>query len=362
MLVGCTREQVMSSTGQSEYTVTSRFAVNGLAPLPGTFEVKKSSGFNQYDYTFNKRTEGIWGEVVESSPSIFVKYTNGFKNRVKIDFKTKEITVSTVSSVEPMAHLEKAITTILLAPLSPEKVDIYSSKDIQLGGKPFLLGRVKDHDGRDIQWQWRARNYAKHLTLTSLKKEQVNFRYSYSVTFAFDGQQVISSEYKYKALVQAASKKYNIPEDLIYGIIKTESSFNPFAVSHVGAFGLMQVVPRTAGADVYNLVKGKQGKPTKRKLFDPAYNIDIGTAYLSLLRDRYLKGIENPISLEYSMISAYNGGSGGVFRAFGERNPSKAKAIINSMTAPEVFSQLRDRHPFAEARGYIVKVTKNRKL
>ncbi|WP_199438700.1 murein transglycosylase domain-containing protein [Vibrio owensii] len=361
-LTGCTREQIMRTTGQTDFSITSRFAVDGLAPLPGSFTVAEGQGFNQYRYTFKKRTEGIWGESIQNNPSVFVKYTNGYRNRVMIDFGNKKITVSTVNSVDPVAHLQKAITTILLAPLSPEKVDIYSDRDIELGGQPFLLGRVKDSDGKDIKWQWRAKKYAQSLTNTALEVEQVKFRKAYSVSFRFDGQQEINAPYKYKSIVKSASEKYGIPEDLIYGIIKTESSFNPFAVSHAGAFGLMQVVPRTAGADVFRLIKGKSGKPTRKQLFDPAFNIDIGTAYLTILRDRYLKGISDPVSLEYGMISAYNGGAGGVFRAFGTRKPKEAKAKINSMSPAEVFDQLKNKHPFAEARGYIVKVSKNRKL
>lgn len=61
--------------------------------------------------------------------------------------------------------------------------------------------------------------------------------------------------YKYANIVRKASRKYDIPEDLIYAIIKTESSFNPYAVSWANAYGLMQVVPKTAGRDVFKLVK-----------------------------------------------------------------------------------------------------------
>lgn len=61
--------------------------------------------------------------------------------------------------------------------------------------------------------------------------------------------------HKYADIVRRASQRYDIPEDLIYAIIKTESSFNPYAVSWANAYGLMQVVPKTAGRDVFKLVK-----------------------------------------------------------------------------------------------------------
>ncbi|MGR5347134.1 murein transglycosylase domain-containing protein [Vibrio mediterranei] len=350
------------SVTSGEYTVTSRFATEGLAPLPGTFTVTQREGVGNYDYQFVKETESIWGATTEPTKEVFVKYTNGFRNRTLIDFQQNRVIVSTVNSTAPKEHLVKAITTILLAPLSPEKVDIFSSKDIELGGEPFLYNLAFDNEGKPMRWKWRAERYARHLVATSMKTESVLFRKAHYVEFSIGGQSVISTgDYKYKDYVVAASKKYNVSEDLIYAIMKTESSFNPFAVSHVGAYGLMQVVPRTAGTDVYKLVYGKKGKPTRKELFDPQKNIDVGVAYLSLLQDRYLKGIKDPISKDYAVISAYNGGTGGVFRAFGTRKPAEAIERINSKGPNDVYHALRHDHPFVESRGYILKVTKARK-
>jgi membrane-bound lytic murein transglycosylase C len=92
-------------------------------------------------------------------------------------------------------------------------------------------------------------------------------------------------EEKYSQHVLASAKRYQISPQLIYGIIATESSFNPFAVSSANAYGLMQVVPSTAGADVYQRIKNKNGAPSKQQLFDPAFNIDIGSAYLHILNN-----------------------------------------------------------------------------
>ncbi len=97
--------------------------------------------------------------------------------------------------------------------------------------------------------------------------------------------------YKYADIVQRASRRYDIPEDLIYAIIKTESSFNPYAVSWANAYGLMQVVPKTAGADVFKLVKKRSGTPSPEYLFNPENNIDTGTAYFYILKNRYLKNV-----------------------------------------------------------------------
>ncbi len=100
---------------------------------------------------------------------------------------------------------------------------------------------------------------------------------------------------KYLPLVRKMARRYNMDESLILGIMQTESSFNPYAISYANAIGLMQVVPTTAGRDIFKM-KGKGGQPSKSYLFDPEKNIDAGTSYLWLLQNKYLDGITNPTS------------------------------------------------------------------
>lgn len=116
-------------------------------------------------------------------------------------------------------------------------------------------------------------------------------------------------------MVRRASRKYGVDESLILAIMQTESSFNPYAVSRSDALGLMQVVQHTAGKDVFRS-QGKSGTPSRSFLFDPASNIDTGTAYLAMLNNVYLGGIDNPTSRRYAVITAYNGGAGSVLRVF----------------------------------------------
>ncbi|MFT4930050.1 MAG: membrane-bound lytic murein transglycosylase C, partial [Phenylobacterium sp.] len=145
-----------------------------------------------------------------------------------------------------------------------------------------------------------------------------------------------------------------------YAIIETESSFNPFAVSSANAYGLMQVVPSTAGKDVYQRIHKKPGMPSKQVLFTPKDNIDIGTAYLHILQNNYLNKINNQQSRHFAMISAYNGGAGNVFKTFSP-NRSEAPKVINKLPASGVYHQLTKQHPRAESRRYLEKVTKAEK-
>ena len=71
--------------------------------------------------------------------------------------------------------------------------------------------------------------------------------------------------------VDEASKRFHVPKKLLYGIIKTESSFNPYAVSKAGAIGLMQLMPQTA------LELGV------KNIFDIKQNIMGGAKYIAKL-------------------------------------------------------------------------------
>ncbi len=137
----------------------------------------------------------------------------------------------------------------------------------------------------------------------------------YSITINLVPNHLDKRAHKYLGMVRQASRKYGVDESLILAIMQTESSFNPYAVSHADAMGLMQVVQHSAGRDVFRS-QGKSGLPSRSYLFDPANNIDTGTAYLAMLNNVYLAGIDNPTSRRYAVITAYNGGAGSVLRVF----------------------------------------------
>ena len=164
---------------------------------------------------------------------------------------------------------------------------------------------------------------------------------------------------KYLPLIRKAAQRYGIDESLILGIMQTESSFNPYAISYANAIGLMQVVPHTAGRDVFAM-KGKGGQPSTRYLYDPANNIDAGVSYLWILQNQYLDGITNPTSKRFAMISAYNSGAGAVLRVF-DNDKDTAIYKINQMYPEQVYRILTTVHPSSQARNYLLKVDKAQK-
>lgn len=147
---------------------------------------------------------------------------------------------------------------------------------------------------------------------------------------------------------------------LLLAISHAESAFDPQAQSHIPAFGLMQIVPSSAGKDVAKKLLKRKKAPSADELFDPKTNIEFGSGYLWILNNRYLKGIDDPLSRKYCVIAAYNTGAGNVARAFnGGKNRSIKEAYkhINTLTSEQVYKQLKVNLPYTETRKYLLKVT-----
>lgn len=300
-----------------------------------------------------------WGSAAAPaavSAHQYVKFTDSYQSRGEMDFDSGKILVETVDQSNPKQHLKEAIITTLLTPYDAENPEIYSSKKISYDGPALLAGQVLDHEGQPVKWEWRAERYAEYLVNNKVQQLERNGQTIYRVEIPLVKNHAQVRGHQYESLVRAAAERYGIDEVLIYSIMETESNFNPYATSHIPAYGLMQVVPSTAGKDVFTRVKQRNDQPSRNYLFNPANNIDTGTAYLTILRDNYLKDIRHPLSREYAMISGYNGGAGNVLRTF-HADRRQAVNVINQLTPQQVYDRLHLKHPRAEARGYIRKVT-----
>jgi membrane-bound lytic murein transglycosylase C len=141
----------------------------------------------------------------------------------------------------------------------------------------------------------------------------------------------------------------------------SESSFNPMARSHIPAFGLMQIVPRSAGVDTYQFLYGEKKLLSADYLYNPQNNIKIGSTYLHILYYRYLRHIKDSQSRLYCAIAAYNTGAGNVAKSFiGNYNIAKASEKINAMSSQEVYTHLLRNLPYNETRKYLQKVNDRR--
>ena len=103
---------------------------------------------------------------------------------------------------------------------------------------------------------------------------------------------------EFEAHVRAAADKYHLPVGLLRAVMTVESNFDPGALSHAGAMGLMQLMPATA-KDM-----------SVRDAWDPAQNIEGGARYLRILANLYDGDVEKT-------LAAYNAGPEAVRRAGG---------------------------------------------
>ena len=97
---------------------------------------------------------------------------------------------------------------------------------------------------------------------------------------------------RYAGVVESYAAEYEMDPLLIYTFVRTESSFDPAAVSSVGARGLMQMTE-----DTFEWIKSKiaPDEPlTFDDLFDPACAVRFGAYYLRLCLDRYGGGVGTP--------------------------------------------------------------------
>ena len=285
----------------------------------------------------------------------YVNYTGGYKSKAIIDFVNGRITVETIAKEHSLCELKHALVATLLATDDPSSTDIFTDRDPDFTGKPFLLVQVVDQDGKAIQFEWRAKRFAEYLIENHRTYVNASGPSRHSVSFPLVTNHNELRKIKYSSPVLAAAARYQVAPSLIFAIIETESSFFPFAISSANAYELMQIIPSTAGKNVYSRVKGLRDQPAANVLFDVEANIDIGVAYLHLLDDVYLKSVADPQSREYATISAYNGGAGNVFRIFGP-NREKAIAVMNAESPSVVYGRLANEHPREETQRYLRKV------
>ena len=134
----------------------------------------------------------------------------------------------------------------------------------------------------------------------------------------------------YYDIIKDASYKAQVPAPLMLSLIREESYFNPQAISSVGAKGLMQLMPVTAGE-----IANKRGI-TSYNLLVPKDNVKLGCEYYSYIRN-LTEGYD------ISAVAAYNGGHGAV---------NQWKKTLNYNDTDSFVEQI----PYPETQNYVKKV------
>lgn len=141
---------------------------------------------------------------------------------------------------------------------------------------------------------------------------------------------------RYQTEVEKYAEEFQLEPALVYAVIRTESGFDPYAVSSAGAKGLMQLKEETAFDCVRAL---KINHFTVDDLFDPAVNIRLGCYYFSKLLKTYDGCIE-------TAAAAYNGGPGNVEKWLQDEALVDEKGKLTKV-------------PFAETRNYVENIVES---
>ena len=160
---------------------------------------------------------------------------------------------------------------------------------------------------------------------------------------------------KYYRDVEECSRRFRVLPELVMAVIHTESYFNPLAVSPANAHGLMQLIPKYGARDAYRMVYGKDRLVPPDYLYVPKNNIELGTAYLSLLKNNSFSQVDDQNKRRFLVICSYNWGPGAVARKIVERND------VDGMAGQELYQVLRERTP-EETANYLERVTERMKI
>lgn len=131
-------------------------------------------------------------------------------------------------------------------------------------------------------------------------------------------------------IIEQSAMEENISPSLLEAVIRTESKFDEKAISHVGAVGMMQLMPDTAA-----WISETSGLPSDN-LESPEQNIPLGAWYLNFLLKKYHNN-------EVLALAAYNAGRGNV------------DEWIEKKGWPEGFNDI-DQIPFPETREFVKSV------
>ncbi len=127
---------------------------------------------------------------------------------------------------------------------------------------------------------------------------------------------------RYGESIRRHAEAAGLSPELVWAVIRVESGGDPRAVSRTNARGLMQIMP-PAEREALARLHADQGD-----LFDPDYNIRVGTAYLRQLFDRFDGDA-------YLALAAYNMGPTRVARMIQDHPGLTGRQLVEQF-APEV--------------------------
>lgn len=338
------------------------------------FQIYKNTLMNEYKKYKDEITE-YWQTAETSTRKKWIEYSYDKKTKRVVDFETGEIRIEVILSNKPdSSKIKDILRQNLEYMLNEDKRTAFKNDQVSYNTEKKLKDELVTAKSAEIEEDKILtpiyfnnkpdKNKIKKKARELVDKGGIGVEkspVSKAKIISFKAQLPENSLRKkakiFKPVVTKYSDKYRLRSDLIFSIIHNESSFNPMAKSYVPAYGLMQIVPKSAGIDATRFLFGKPKLLMPSYLYNAENNVEIGTVYFRILYYNYLKEIKNPTSRLYCAIASYNTGSGNMAKAFtGNGNISNAAIIINRMDPEDVYRTLMRNLPYEETRKYIKRV------
>ena len=338
----------------------------GIAKMQKEYEDYVKAEKEAYN-RFVREREVKWGKgnVKESTQKDWVEYSADGNSRSTVDFEKGEATIEIIQEPGKKVdekELEEKLKFLLTNKGKTKDYDSEVEKAVPLQDKPVLENQVVTPKGEVVT----EKNIDKEVKeiventkpeVKTIKGTDNKERQVVTIKLELAPDHIRTRAEQYKNEIQKYCQKWDVDPALAYAIMQTESSFNPKAKSYVPAFGLMQIVPSSAGADCAQSLKKPFSAPTGNYLYEPENNIEMGVHYLYLLRKRYFKDVNSVDKQNLCVIASYNTGAGNVARALrGDTKIGKAIPQINEMSYDNLFKYF-EKSLMPETQNYIRKVT-----
>jgi len=349
-----------------------------VAKMEGDYKQFEKQAFEE----FQREVKAMWEDFVVSTKKDWVEYSEDKTGRSRVDFEAGEVLVEVVIPKVEVDRDPDSLDKKLTEEIERLIVDKGKNRDYDLPPKPakekkippsplltspVLAGQLKDKKGNPVT-EKNKKEFAKEIVKTKpvIKKDVKTDKgdmVRVQVKFLLVPGHIRIRAERYLDNVRQQAERFSISVPLAFAVIHTESYFNPKATSHVPAYGLMQLVPRSGGWDAYKYVYGHGKELSSDYLYDSDNNIELGCAYLGLIKNRYFRKIQNADNALYCAIASYNTGAGNLSRALcGKKQIGCAVDRVNTMKPDELYVYLRKNLHHQETRDYLKRVSERMKL
>jgi membrane-bound lytic murein transglycosylase C len=331
---------------------------------------------------YRSELRAYWSDAEISSKTRLILYSDDYQQKRAIDFKANEIQITMPSihtgkvlNYRKMQHNLQATLVELLGmdlataisrdPINQKMESLsgirYAQDLGELGGDLLLSELFRDERPSIKSIERMASKFTKsaYIRYPAVASLNLAFAFNDRTTYiiSLPEKRIRMKAKRYKSFIYEYAQSYDLPPSLVFAIIHAESSFNPLARSQIPAFGLMQIVPHSAGKDATNMLFNKIRVLSPSYLYNPKKNVEVGAAYLHILYYRYLRDIENSKSRLYCAIAAYNAGASSVMKTLtGRSSINNSVSTINRMSSNDVLRRLIRQMPSSETREYLNKV------